>query len=53
MHFSVTIPKNNSPDKAFVFVLVVSPTLLSYTHAKFERVETLLKGQAHCLKRAT
>ena len=25
----------------------------AYTHAKFERVEALLKGQARCLKTAT
>ena len=27
--------------------------LFAYTHAKFERVEVLLKGQARCLKTAT
>ena len=27
--------------------------LLAYTHAKFERVEVFLKGQARCLKTAT
>ena len=27
--------------------------LFAYTHAKFERVEALLKGQACCLKTAT
>ena len=47
-----TTPKNNSPDKKFVFVSVVSPTLCAYTHAKFERVEVLLNGQARYLKTA-
>ena len=27
--------------------------LFAYTHAKFERMEALLKGQAHCLKTVT
>ena len=27
--------------------------LFAYTHAKFERVEVFLKGQARCLKTAT
>ena len=27
--------------------------LFAYTHAKFERVEVFLKGQAGCLKTAT
>ena len=27
--------------------------LFAYIHAKFERVEVFLKGQAHCLKTAT
>ena len=44
--FSATTPKNNSRDKTFVFVS-------AYTHAKFERVEVFLKGQARCLKTAT
>ena len=50
--FSATTPKINSRDKTFVFVSEVSPTLC-YTHAKFERVEVFLKGQARCLKTAT
>ena len=27
--------------------------LFAYTHAKFERVEVFVKGQARCLKTAT
>ena len=50
--FSATTPKTNSRDKTFVFVSGVSPTLY-YTHAKFERVEVFLKGQARCLKTAS
>ena len=50
--FSATTPKNNSRDKTFVFVSEVSPTLC-LPHAKFERVEVFLKGQARCLKTAT
>ena len=49
---SATTPKNSTLDKAFVFVTAVSPTLC-LNSAKFERVETLLKGQEHCLKTAT
>ena len=51
--FSATTPKNNSRDKTFVFVSEVSPTLCLHSHAKFERVEVFLKGQARCLKTAT
>ena len=50
---SAATPKNNSLDKTFVFVSEVSPTSFAYTHAKFESVEVLLKGQARCLKTAT
>ena len=50
--FSATTPKNNSRDKTFVFVSEYLP-LFAYTHAKFERVEVFLKGQARCLKTAT
>ena len=50
--FSATTPKNNSRDKTFVFVSEDLP-LFAYTHAKFERVEVFLKGQARCLKTAT
>ena len=49
MFFSATTTKNNYRDKYFVFVseVHISP-LFAYNHAKFERVEVLLKGQAHC-----
>ena len=42
--FSATTPKSNSQDYLPLF---------AYTHAKFERVEVFLKGQARCLKTAT
>ena len=44
--------KNNSPDKTFFLYQWYLP-LFAYTHAEFERVEALLKGQARCLKTAT
>ena len=47
--FSATTPKNNSQDKNFCVCL----PLFAYTHAKFERVEVFLKGQARCIKTAT
>ena len=50
--FSATTPKNNSRDKTFVLSQRYLP-LFAYTHAKFERVEVFLKGQARCLKTAT
>ena len=51
--FSATTPKNNSRDKTFVFVSEVHLPFVAYTHAKFERVEVLVKGQARCLKTAS
>ena len=47
--FSATAPKNNSRDCLSQRYL----PLFAYTHAKFERVEVFLKGQARCLKTAT
>ena len=51
--FSATTPKNNSRDKTFCVLSQRYLPLLAYTHAKFERVEVFLKGQARCLKTAT
>ena len=47
--FSATTPKNNFWDKTSQRYL----PLFAYTHAKYERVEALLKGQALCLTTAT
>ena len=50
--FSATTPKNDSRDKTLCLSQRYLP-LFAYTHAKFERVEIFLKGQARCLKAAT
>ena len=50
--FSATTPKNNSQTKLLCLSQRYLP-LFAYTHAKFERVEVFLKGQARCLKTAT
>ena len=51
-HFSASTPKNNSRTKLLCLSQRYLP-LFTYTHAKFERVEVFLKGQARCLKTAT
>ena len=48
---SATTPKNKSRDKLLCLSQGYLP-LFAYTHAKFERVEALLKGQVCCLKAA-
>ena len=48
--FSATTPKNNSRDKTFAQRYL---PFFAYTHAKFERVEVFVKGQARCLKTAS
>ena len=50
--FSATTPKTSLGTKVLCLSQVYLP-LLAYTHTKFESVETLLKGQALCLKAAT
>ena len=50
--FSATTPKKIIGTKLLCLSQRYLP-LFAYTHAKFERVEVFLKGQAHCLKTAT
>ena len=50
--FSATTPKIILGTKRLCLSQRYLP-LFAYTHAKFERVEILLKGQARCLKTAT
>ena len=49
---SATTPKKQSPTKRFCLSQWYL-SLFAYTHAKFERVEALLKGQAHRIQTAT
>ena len=50
--FSATTPKTILGTKLLCLSQRYLP-LFAYTHAKFERVEVFLKGQARCLKTAT
>ena len=50
--FSATTPKNILGTKLLCLSQRYLP-LFAYTHAKFERVEVFLKGQARCLKTVT
>ena len=52
--FSATVPRLKTilRTKLFFWSQRYLP-LFACTHAKFERVEVLLKGQVHCLKTAT
>ena len=50
--FSATTPKTILGTKLLCLSQRYLP-LFAYTHAKFERVEVFLKGQARCLKAAT